>query len=154
MRATTGLWIDDGGVSALDESDFAGPGTLRRFFGGELYPLALTEQLEHGAPDGAAVEEMFGTAFITDEAETLVDQETSDRPVKHSLPLRVKLPGSARDAERPDGTSLSHTGHDLGSAIGTDPAAAGDRRTLAPGCQAGAQLDGGHDHSTGSDARR
>ena len=98
-----GLKSTTGSVLALDESDFAGPGTLRRFFGGELYPLALTEQLEHGAPDGAAVEEMFGTAFITDEAETLVDQETRDRPVKHSLPLRLEHPGSARDAARLDG---------------------------------------------------
>ena len=53
-----------GAGSALDQTDFAGPGALRRFFGSELDPLTLTEQLEHGAPDGAAVEEMLGPALI------------------------------------------------------------------------------------------
>jgi hypothetical protein len=86
---TTGLRKNtDEEALALDEANFAGPGTLRRLFGGELDPLTLTEQFEHGAPDGAAVEEMFGPALIADEAETLVDQETCDRPVLHSLPLR------------------------------------------------------------------
>jgi hypothetical protein len=44
-----------------------------RFLDGEVDALAFPKQLEHRAPDGAAMEEMLQAGFITDEAEALVD---------------------------------------------------------------------------------
>ena len=78
--------------SALDQTYVAGSRTLGRLFGRELYTLAFAEQLENRTADGAAVEEVFDTTFISDEPEPLVDEEASDRAVGHSRipPMRAK----------------------------------------------------------------
>src|SRR3954464_4557687 len=77
---------------AFDQPDFTGPRALARFLGRELYPLALPEELEHGATHGAAVKEVLDTAFIADKSEPLVDQKPSNRPGWHGPcppPMRV-----------------------------------------------------------------
>src|SRR4051794_9412049 len=77
---------------AFDQPDFTGPRALARFLGRELYPLALPEELEHGATYGAAVKEVLDTAFVADKSEPLVDQKPSNRPGWHGPcppPMRV-----------------------------------------------------------------
>ena len=66
------------GGSALDQPNVAGPRALGGLFGRELHSLALAEQLENRAADGAAVEEVFDATLIADEPEPLVDEEACD----------------------------------------------------------------------------
>jgi hypothetical protein len=77
-----------GNLSAFDQTDFASARTLARLFRRELDTLTFAQQLEHGAPDRAAVEEVLDSAFVADEAEALVDQKPSDRPGWHTRVLR------------------------------------------------------------------
>jgi hypothetical protein len=77
----------------FDQSNVSGARTLGRLFCGELHPLPFAEQLEDGAPDGAAVEEMFDATLITNEPESLVNEETCNSPGRHSRvpPMRESL---------------------------------------------------------------
>src|ERR1051326_2685042 len=71
-------------ASAFDQPDFAGAGSLAGFFRRELHPLSFTQQLEHGATDGAAVKEVFDPTLVPDETKAFVDQQARDRPGWHS----------------------------------------------------------------------
>src|SRR6266496_2397522 len=73
-----------GRASAFDQPDLARPWALAGFLRRELHALAFAQQLEHRAPDGAAVEEMLDSTFVPNEAVPLIDQEPCDRPGWHS----------------------------------------------------------------------
>src|SRR5271167_4473083 len=57
------------GGSVFDQSNVASARTLSRILRCELHALPFAQELEHGAPDRAAVEEVFGAALVADEAE-------------------------------------------------------------------------------------
>jgi hypothetical protein len=63
-----------GDASAFDQADLTGARTLAGLFRRELDALTFAQQLEHGASDRAAMEEMLDPTFVADEAEALVDQ--------------------------------------------------------------------------------
>ena len=91
------------GALVLDQANFTGAWTLGRLFDGEIYPLALPQQLEHRTTNRTAMEKMFDSSFVPDEAEPFVDQETRDRTACHtySSDTRTPLPQSRRkDAPR------------------------------------------------------
>lgn len=71
-------------MSALDQSDVAGARTLLRVLNGELDPLAFAQQLEHRSANGAAMEEVLEPILVTNEAEPLVNEETCNRPSRHT----------------------------------------------------------------------
>jgi hypothetical protein len=71
------------------EANVAGARSLLRFLRSELDTLTLAKQLEDGAPDRAAMKEMFDPAFIADKPETLVDQKPCDRAGRHTRVLRM-----------------------------------------------------------------
>lgn len=77
----------------FDQSNISGAWALGRILGGEIHPLPFAQQLEDGAPDSAAVEEMFDAAFIADESKAFIDEETCDSPGRHSRvpPMRESL---------------------------------------------------------------
>ena len=68
---------------AVDEPHFSGARSLGRLFGRELDPLTFAEQLEHGATNRRAMKEVLDTTFVANEAETLVDEQTCNRAVRH-----------------------------------------------------------------------
>src|SRR5438094_6978598 len=72
-RSAPTAGVSHAGRSAFDQTHFAGPRALRGILGRELHPLSLAQQFEHGAPDGAAVEEMLDTTLVAEEPEALVD---------------------------------------------------------------------------------
>ena len=74
---------------------------LPGFFGCELHPLSFTQELEHGAADGAAMEKVLDTALVADESEPLIDQELSDRPGWHTRVLRCRHPEEISEAHKP-----------------------------------------------------
>jgi hypothetical protein len=74
--------------SAFDQAHFTGARSLAGIFLRELHALSFPQQLEHSASDGTAVEEVFDSTFIPDEAEAFVDQKASDRPGWHTRVLR------------------------------------------------------------------
>jgi hypothetical protein len=98
----------------LDQADIAGPRALLRVLGRELHALAVAQQLEDGAPDGAPMKEVLEAILVADEPETLVDEETCDRPGRHT---------STSDAKSLD----THSSPGSGTATGTI------RRTGTPG---------------------
>src|SRR5206468_10917907 len=55
--------------SAFDQTDVAGAWSFLRVFRGKLDTLAFSQQLEHGVTHGAAVKEVFDSAFVAEEAE-------------------------------------------------------------------------------------
>src|SRR5688500_9485654 len=59
----------------FDQPDVTGPGSFRGLLGRELHALALAEQLKDGAPNGAAVEEVFDAALIANKAEAFIDEQ-------------------------------------------------------------------------------
>src|SRR5262249_27636758 len=71
-------------ASAFDQPDFAGARPFAGLFRRELHPLSFAQQLEHGAADRAAVEEVFDSTLVTNETKALVDQQARDRPGWHS----------------------------------------------------------------------
>jgi hypothetical protein len=75
-------------VSAFDQSNFSGPGTLAGFLWRELHALPFAEELEHRTAHRASVKEVFDSAFIADEPEALVDQKSRDRSRWHTRVLR------------------------------------------------------------------
>jgi hypothetical protein len=60
--------------SAFDQPDVAGAWALGRILDLELDALSFPQELEHGTPDGAAMEKVFDAALIADEAESLIDE--------------------------------------------------------------------------------
>jgi hypothetical protein len=79
------------------EANVAGARALLRFLRSELDALAFTQQLEDGAPDRAAMEEVFDSSFIADKPETLVDQKTCDRTGRHAR-VPPNVPGRLLEA--------------------------------------------------------
>src|SRR5580704_5899544 len=73
----------------FDEPNVSGARALLRFLRSELDALALAQQLENGAADGTAMEEVFDTSLIADESKTLVDQEPCDCAGRHARVLRL-----------------------------------------------------------------
>jgi hypothetical protein len=70
--------ISDLRFSRLQYSTFNKPHVSRTrallgLLDGELHPLAFAKQLEHRAPNGAAMKEVLQAGFITNESEALVD---------------------------------------------------------------------------------
>src|SRR5688500_4033923 len=57
----------------LDEAHIPGARPFLGFLDREVDALAFPQQLEHRAPDGAAMKEMLEAGFIADEPEALVD---------------------------------------------------------------------------------
>ena len=53
--------------------------------------LALAQQFENSAANRAAVKEMLDSTLISDEPETLVDEETCDSPGRHNPVLRLRV---------------------------------------------------------------
>src|SRR5262245_61211741 len=68
---------------AVDQADFCRPRAFGRFLGRELDALALAEQLEDRAADGRAVEKMLDAAFVANEPEAFVNQESCNRAAGH-----------------------------------------------------------------------
>jgi hypothetical protein len=89
-----------GGVGnlALDQSNIAGAWSLRGFLGREFHALTLTQQLENGAANSAAMEEVLDATFIAYETETFVDEEACDSPGRHGRVLRCAKPGTTSQA--------------------------------------------------------
>jgi hypothetical protein len=75
-------------VSALDEAHVAGARTFGGIFGRKFYALTLAKQLEHGAAHRAAMEKVLDPAFVADEPESLIDEESRDRTGWHTEALR------------------------------------------------------------------
>jgi hypothetical protein len=71
------------------ESNISGARSLLRILRSELDALTFAEQLENGAADGAAMEEVFDSSLIADKPESLVDQEPCDRAGWHTPVLRM-----------------------------------------------------------------
>jgi hypothetical protein len=71
------------------ETNVAGARTLLRLLRGELHALSFAKQLEDGAPNRAAMEEVFDSSLIADKPETLVDQKPCDRAGRHTRVLRM-----------------------------------------------------------------
>jgi len=99
---------------SFDQTDVAGAGPFLRILWGELDTLALAQQLEHCAADGAAVEEVLDSAFVADEPEAFVDEKPCDCPGWHnpnpsrSEPLGISQGNSAgcgrlRIVQKPSG---------------------------------------------------
>src|SRR4051794_13582087 len=94
---------DRGEKLAFDQADVTGARALAGFLRREFHPLSFAQQLEYGAANGTAMEEMFGAALIADEAETLVDEQACDSPGSHNRVLRCArqpetIPGAFRTA--------------------------------------------------------
>jgi len=100
--------------SVFDQADIAGPRALLRVLGRELHALAVTQQFEDGAPDRTPMEEVLEAILVSDESEALVDEETCDRPGRHTSTSDAKSLGT-------------HPGP------GSDAAAVTVRRTGTPG---------------------
>jgi hypothetical protein len=83
---------------AFDQSNVTGTRSLRGFLGRKFHALAFAQQLEDGAADGAAMEEVLDATFIAYESETFVDEEACDSPGRHSRVLRCAKPGTTSQA--------------------------------------------------------
>ena len=73
---------------AFYEADITSAGAFGGFLRAEFHPLPFTQQLENGAPNCAAVKEMFDPALIADETEPFVDEQASNCPGRHTRILR------------------------------------------------------------------
>jgi hypothetical protein len=74
--------------STFEEANLSGARALAGVFLCELDALPFAQQLEHGATDRAAMEEMLDSAFVADESEPFVDQKASDSSGRHTRVLR------------------------------------------------------------------
>ena len=80
------------GNLAFDQPNLSSAWSLLRLLDAEVHSLTFSEELEHSAADRATMKEMLNTAFVADEAEPLVNQQTCDRPTRHAVPpKRVAL---------------------------------------------------------------
>jgi hypothetical protein len=75
-------------ASTLDETNVAGARTFPRFFGRKFDALTFAKQLEHRPAHGAAMEKVLDSAFVADEPESLIDEESRDRTGWHTEALR------------------------------------------------------------------
>lgn len=74
---------------AVEETYVRGAWALGRLFHSELHALAFTKELEHRAPHGRTMKEVFDTTFITNEPEAFVDQQTCNRAVGHDCSFEM-----------------------------------------------------------------
>ena len=74
----------EGGL-VLDQPDVTRARSFRRVFRRKFHTLAFSQQLEDSSAHCAAVKKMLDAAFIADKPEPLVDQETSNSPVRHTV---------------------------------------------------------------------
>ena len=49
----------------------------------ELDALSFPEQFEYRPANGRTMKEVFDTTFVANEAETLVDEQTCNRAIRH-----------------------------------------------------------------------
>src|SRR5262245_7016339 len=68
---------------AIDQAHVGCPRALGRVLVRELYPLAFTEQFEHRATDRGAMEKMLHAAFVANEPEPFVNQQSCNRATGH-----------------------------------------------------------------------
>jgi len=87
---------------AFDQADVASARTFGGFLDLELDSLPFPQELEDGAANRAAVEEVLDSALVANEAEPLVDQQASDGTRRHTRVLREHSPGAI-----PRATSLT-----------------------------------------------
>jgi hypothetical protein len=90
------------GNLALDQSNVAGAWSFRGFLGREFHALTFAQQLEDGAANSAAMEEVLDATFIAYKTETFVDEEACDSPGRHGRvpPMREawdNIPGASWD---------------------------------------------------------
>jgi hypothetical protein len=76
----------------FDQANIAGAGALLGVFGRELDPLPFAQELEHGPPDRAAVEEVLDSALVPDEPEAFVYEQPCDSPGWHNPKPSVPNP--------------------------------------------------------------
>jgi hypothetical protein len=74
--------------STFEQADFPSARALAGIFLREFDTLAFAKQLEHGASDRAAMEEVLDSPFVADESKPLVDQKASDSSGRHTRVLR------------------------------------------------------------------
>ena len=94
------------GNLALDQSNITGAWSLGGFLGREFHALTFAQQLEDGAANSAAMEEVLDATFIAYKTETFVDEEACDSPGRHGRvpPMRdVSLGPSPGGSDRLDG---------------------------------------------------
>ena len=101
-RARATIAARGGWCLAFDEANVACARALGRIFDLEIDPLAFPQELEDGAANRAAMEEMLDAALVADEAEALVDQKASDGTRRHTSVLREHFPRG-----NPGGVKLS-----------------------------------------------
>ena len=82
---------------SFDQADITRARAFLRFFNRKLDALTLAQQLEYRTTHRAAMEEVLDPAFVANEAESFVNQESCDCPGRHSRspPFRTpkKIPG-------------------------------------------------------------
>src|SRR5256885_2046273 len=83
MRPSPKSTISAEAVLPLDQPHVTGARALLRFFRSEFDTLAFAQQLEHRPANRAAMEEVFDAAFVSNEAEPLVNEEACDCPGWH-----------------------------------------------------------------------
>ena len=69
----------------VEQSHVSSTRSLAGILGTELDTLAFAEQLEDGAANGAAVEEVFNARLIANEAEAFVDEQASNGSRRHTV---------------------------------------------------------------------
>ena len=72
----------------LKKFDVGRPWTFGRLFDHEFDALTFAKQLEHRPAHGAAMEKVLDSAFVADEPESLIDEESRDRTGWHTEALR------------------------------------------------------------------
>jgi hypothetical protein len=96
------LWAAAGRL-AFDQPNVAGPRTLGGLFNLEIHPLAFAQELEDGAADCAAMEEVFDTTLVTNKAEAFIYQKASDSTRRHTRVLPERPPGISQSGYQAGG---------------------------------------------------
>ena len=76
---------DGAAALCVEQSHVARARTLAGVLGVEFDALTFAKQLEHGATNGAAMEEVFNARLIANEAKTLVDEKASNSSRRHTV---------------------------------------------------------------------
>src|SRR5918993_5720244 len=71
--------------SGVEQSHVSCARALAGVLGVEFDALTFAQQLEHGAANGAAMEEVFNARLIADEPKTLVDEKASNSSRRHTV---------------------------------------------------------------------
>ncbi len=79
---------------AFDQAHVARSRSFGRFLDLELDSLAFAQELEDGAANRAAVEEVLDPALVANEPEPFVNQKASDSTRRHTRVLRERTPGA------------------------------------------------------------